>query len=195
MSERPSAEHSGTDLAAADAPSGAGVELLPAEGLAEHDVQQVTSLLGRLVDAGAALGWVTAPATVEIEGLVERLAAGTEAGETAAAIARRGDEITGFAYWTRYSRPTFRPHVDIEKVAVAPEAQGRGVGKGLMEALIRAARQYGTEVITLDLRGDNAVAIGLYESLGFTRYGRLPDFVAVGRKRFDTLLYSLDLRR
>ncbi|SDS65342.1 Ribosomal protein S18 acetylase RimI [Brevibacterium siliguriense] len=171
------------------------VDLLSAEGLAEHDVQQVTSLLGRLVDGGAALGWVSAPATAEIGELVERLAAGTVAGEAAAAIARSGDEITGFAFWHRYTRPTFRPHVDIEKVAVAPEAQGRGVGKGLMEALIRAAHRRGTEVITLDLRGDNAAAIGLYESLGFTRYGRLPDFVAVGQERFDTLLYSLDLRR
>lgn len=130
----------------------AGIDLLPAAGLAEHDVRQVTSLLGRLVDGGAALGWVTAPTTGEIGELVERLAAGAESGETAAAIARHGDEITGFAYWTRYTRPTFRPHVDIEKVAVAPEAQGRGVGKGLMAALIQAARQHGTEVATLDLR-------------------------------------------
>lgn len=172
----------------------AGVDLLSVEGLAEHDVQQVTSLLGRLVDGGAALGWVSAPTTGEIGELVERLAAGAESGEAATAIARRGDEITGFAYWTRYTRPTFRPHVDIEKVAVAPEAQGSGVGKGLMKALIQAARQHGTEVVTLDLRGDNTAAIGLYESLGFTRYGRLSDFVAVGQERFDTLLYSLDLR-
>lgn len=172
----------------------ARVDLLSVEGLAEHDVQQVTSLLGRLVDGGAALGWVSPPTTGEIGELVERLAAGAESREAATAIARRGDEITGFAYWTRYTRPTFRPNVDIEKVAVAPEAQGSGVGKGLMKALIQAARQHGTEVVTLDLRGDNTAAIGLYESLGFTRYGRLSDFVAVGQERFDTLLYSLDLR-
>ncbi|WP_432791732.1 GNAT family N-acetyltransferase [Brevibacterium sp. K11IcPPYGO002] len=48
--------------------------------------------------------------------------------------------------------PAFRPHVDSEEVAVAPQAQGRGVGKGLMAALIRAARESGTEVVTLDLR-------------------------------------------
>jgi ribosomal protein S18 acetylase RimI-like enzyme len=172
----------------------ARVDLLPAEGLAEHDVGQVTSLLGRLVEAGAALGWVSAPPVVEIADLVGSLAAGTDTGDSAAAIARTGTEVTGFAYWNRYTRPTFRPHVDIEKVAVAPDAQGQGVGRKLMEALIRAARLHGTEVVTLDLRGDNVAAIGLYESLGFTRYGRLPDFVTVGEKRYDTLLYSLDLR-
>ncbi|KAB1949661.1 GNAT family N-acetyltransferase [Brevibacterium linens] len=48
--------------------------------------------------------------------------------------------------------PTFRPHVDIEEVAVAPQAQGRGVGKGLLAALVRAARESGTEILTLGLR-------------------------------------------
>ena len=129
-----------------------GVDLLPAAGLAEHAVRQVTSLLGRLVGGGAALGWVTAPTTGEIGELVERLAAGIESGETAVAIARRGDAIAGLAFWVRYTRPTFRPHVDIEKVAVTPDAQWQGVGKGLMAALIQAARQHGTEVVTLDLR-------------------------------------------
>lgn len=145
------------------------VDLLPADGVAEHDVLQVTSLLGRLVDAGAALGWVSAPSVEEIADLVGCLAAGTDSGDSAAAIARTGTEITGFAYWNRYTRPTFRPHVDIEKVAVAPDAQGQGAGRKLMEALIRAARHHGTEVVTLDLGGDNAAAIGLYESLGFIR--------------------------
>ncbi|WP_433825030.1 hypothetical protein ACQP2E_23130 [Actinoplanes sp. CA-015351] len=32
------------------------------------------------------------------------------------------------------------------------------------------------------------------ESAGFTRYGRLPAFVAVGAERYDKLLYALDLR-
>ena len=30
--------------------------------------------------------------------------------------------------------------------------------------------------------------------LGFTEYGRLKDFVAVGSRRYDTVFYALDLR-
>lgn len=143
-------------MSARPAPSmpAARVDLLLAEGLAEHDVLQVTSLLGRLVDAGAALGWVSPPYVEEIADLVGRLAAGTDTRDSVAATARTGTEVTGFAYWNRYTRPTFRPHVDIDKVAVAPDAQGQGVGRKRMETLIRA----------------------------------------VGEKRYDTLLYSLDLR-
>ncbi|SMX70980.1 Acetyltransferase (GNAT) family protein [Brevibacterium iodinum ATCC 49514] len=119
------------------------VDLLPAEGVAEHDVLQVTSLRGRLVDSGAALGWVSAPTVEEIADLVGCLAAGTDTGDSAAAIARTGTEITGFAYWNRYARAPIRPQVDIEKVAVAPDAQSQGAGRKLMEAPIRAARHHG----------------------------------------------------
>jgi hypothetical protein len=34
----------------------------------------------------------------------------------------------------------------------------------------------------------------LYESLGFHQYGRIERFVAVGERRYDKLLYALDLR-
>jgi ribosomal protein S18 acetylase RimI-like enzyme len=170
------------------------MELMSAAGLVSADLDQLTELLGRLVADGAALGWVTAPERAEIDELIASLASGVDEGEAAAAVARTGDRIAGFAYWRRYTRPTHRPHVDIEKVAVDPQVQGRGIGRGLMQALIAAANDRSVEVITLDLRGDNAPAIALYESLGFTRYGRLQDFVAVGTKRYDTLLYALDLR-
>jgi ribosomal protein S18 acetylase RimI-like enzyme len=43
--------------------------------------------------------------------------------------------------------------------------------------------------------GDNTNAQRLYESLGFTAYGRIPDFVAVGENRYDKVCYYLDLRR
>ncbi|MFE2308907.1 hypothetical protein ACFXA9_22865, partial [Streptomyces sp. NPDC059411] len=38
-------------------------------------------------------------------------------------------------------------------------------------------------------------ALGIYASLGFTEYGRLPDFVAVGERRYDKVFCMLDFRR
>jgi ribosomal protein S18 acetylase RimI-like enzyme len=111
-------------------------------------------------------------------------------------VADRGSRrrLVGLAYWRRYERPTHRPHADVEKVAVATEVQGRGIGRRLMTALIAAARDTEIEILTLDLRGDNEQAVALYESLGFQRYGRLPRFVAVGDRRWDKLFYALNLR-
>jgi ribosomal protein S18 acetylase RimI-like enzyme len=49
-------------------------------------------------------------------------------------------------------------------------------------------------VLTLDTRGDDDRALTLYRSLGFSEYGRLTDFVAVGERRYDKVFYALDLR-
>ena len=49
-------------------------------------------------------------------------------------------------------------------------------------------------MLTLDARGDNAKALELYRRLGFREYGRLPDFVAVGERRYDKVFYMLDFR-
>ena len=115
--------------------------------------------------------------------LLRRLVAATEDGR-----------LLGLGYWRRYDRPTHRPHADVEKVAVDPDHQGRGLGRRLMTELVAAARDAHIEVLTLDQRGDNTRAAALYESLGFRLYGRLERFVAVGDQRWDKLFYALDLR-
>jgi ribosomal protein S18 acetylase RimI-like enzyme len=97
--------------------------------------------------------------------------------------------VTGCA-----TRPTHRPHADLEKLAVEESMHGRGIGRRLTSALIGDARAAGIEVLTLDARGDNDTALHVYRALGFTEYGRLRDFVAVGERRYDKVLYALDLR-
>ena len=73
-------------------------------------------------------------------------------------------------------------------------AQGAGLGRAITAMLIEQAEAAGIEQLTLDLRGDNAAALHLYKSLGFRVYGRLPEFVAVDRDRFEKVFCVLDLR-
>ncbi len=49
-------------------------------------------------------------------------------------------------------------------------------------------------MLTLDARGDNAHALRMYRSLGSREYGRIPDFVALGDRRWDKVFYLLDFR-
>jgi ribosomal protein S18 acetylase RimI-like enzyme len=168
-------------------------------GVATGDgfVTSVHRILADLVLGGAALGWVEPPDRYEVAALladVGRAAANGDAALLAAYDAFEEGRLLGFGYWRRYSRPTHRPHADLEKVAVDVAAQGRGVGRALTAALVQAARVHRIEVLTLDARGDNETALGLYRSLGFTEYGRLRDFVAVGERRYDKVFYALDLR-
>ena len=160
-------------------------------GLTEQEIADAAGLLASLVAGGAALGWVEPPAADEVGHLLTALAADQDA---VLVVAGEDGRLSGLGYWRRYERPTHRPHADVEKVAVAPDQQGRGLGRRIMTELIAAARDAGVEVLTLDLRGDNTRAAALYESLGFHRYGRLERFVAVGDRRWDKLFYALDLR-
>lgn len=155
---------------------------------------QAAELLRRLVSDGAALGWVDPPEAGEVAALLRDVAAAGERGDACLTGAWVGRRLAGLGYWQRYARPTHRPHADIEKVAVALDCQGRGVGRLLMTELILSAARAGIEVLTLDFRGDNERAARLYRSLGFTEYGRLPRFVAVGPARYDKVLYARDLR-
>jgi ribosomal-protein-alanine N-acetyltransferase len=56
---------------------------------------------------------------------------------------------------------------DVQTVAVAPAAQGHGVGGILLAALIEKARERGATSLLLEVRADNESALGLYRSRGF----------------------------
>ncbi|MFE6703004.1 GNAT family N-acetyltransferase [Streptomyces sp. NPDC057718] len=152
-------------------------------------------ILADLVAGGAALGWVEPPSQDEVAELLARVASEARASDAALRAAYLGRRLVGLGYWRRYARPTHRPHADLEKLAVDSTAQGHGVGRALTAALIADAEEAGVEVLTLDARGDNTGALSLYRSLGFSEYGRLPDFVAVGERRYDKVFQMLDLRR
>ncbi|WP_051939194.1 GNAT family N-acetyltransferase [Phaeacidiphilus oryzae] len=152
-------------------------------------------LLAELVRGGAALGWVDPPSPAEVAELLTEVVRAADAGDGALRAAYLDGRLVGLGYWLRYQRPTHRPHADLEKLAVDAAAHGRGIGRALTRALIEDARRAGVEVLTLDARGDNHNALALYRSLGFTEYGRLPDFVAVGERRYDKVFCMIDLRR
>ncbi|WP_432142690.1 N-acetyltransferase family protein [Streptomyces sp. bgisy084] len=151
-------------------------------------------ILADLVNGGAPLGWVDPPGRSEVAELADRVLRAAHTGDGALRAAYAGPRLVGLGYWLRYARPTNRQHADLEKIAVASEAHGRGLGRSLTSALVEDARDAGIEVLTLDARADNTRALTLYRSLGFREYGRLPDFVAMGGRRYDKVFYMLDFR-
>jgi ribosomal-protein-alanine N-acetyltransferase len=69
---------------------------------------------------------------------------------------------------------------DVQTVAVAPQAQGRGLGRLLLHSLIRTARERGASRLFLEVRSDNEPALGLYEREGFERTGLRRDYYGPG---------------
>jgi ribosomal protein S18 acetylase RimI-like enzyme len=62
---------------------------------------------------------------------------------------------------------------------VAPWARGHGLGRGIVVEIERLARELGLAVLNLDLRDTQKAAIGLYESLGYRRWGSHPVYARV----------------
>ena len=59
---------------------------------------------------------------------------------------------------------------NVHTIGVDPAWQGKGIGKALLRALLARADEFAAPVY-LEVRTDNAAAIGLYEAHGFTRIG------------------------
>jgi [ribosomal protein S18]-alanine N-acetyltransferase len=57
---------------------------------------------------------------------------------------------------------------EIHTIGVDPAYQGRGIGRRMLDALLQIA---GDSVVHLEVRTDNAAAIALYRSVGFTEVG------------------------
>ena len=54
-------------------------------------------------------------------------------------------------------------------LAVAPDAQGSGYGRAMVEAAEARLTALGCAKINLQIRDDNAVARGFYEAIGYSR--------------------------
>jgi len=62
------------------------------------------------------------------------------------------------------------PEWYLAELYVAPQERGRGLGRALLERVVRAARERGAASIDLGTTEDDVAARSLYESVGFTRF-------------------------
>ncbi|MBR3457991.1 MAG: ribosomal protein S18-alanine N-acetyltransferase [Selenomonadaceae bacterium] len=88
-------------------------------------------------------------------------------------LALDGERVIGYAgTWI------VAGEAQITNVAVAPEYRGRGVGTGLMEELVRRAKERGATAMTLEVRPSNAPALALYAKFGMKSVGRRKGYYA-----------------
>lgn len=69
------------------------------------------------------------------------------------------------------SRPVYRGVIE-HSVYVAPSAQGRGVGRALLRALLETAEKAGYWTVQSGIFPENTASIRLHESEGFRTVGR-----------------------
>jgi ribosomal protein S18 acetylase RimI-like enzyme len=154
---------------------------------------EVHEVLHAVVAADGAIGWTRPPDKAETDAWLDRMLHKARAGDGAMVVARADGVVRGTAVWQREDGQVFRHCAELGKVTAHPEARGLGLGRVLVEAVITDARKSGLELLTLGVRGNNHGAIELYEGLGFQEWGRLPNSIAVGEQRFDSVRMVLRL--
>ncbi|WP_262490525.1 GNAT family N-acetyltransferase [Hymenobacter sp. CRA2] len=73
-------------------------------------------------------------------------------------------------------------------VYVSPDAQGRGVGRQLLAALISESEQHGMWTLQAGIFPENTTSVRLHEGAGFRQVGRRERIGKMGNQWRDTLL-------
>ncbi|MFC3748940.1 GNAT family N-acetyltransferase [Paenibacillus sp. GCM10012306] len=103
-------------------------------------------------------------------------------------------ELVGMVTFIRENREKVKHKGLVVAVYVSPEARKLRLGFALMQELIaRAAQLEGVEILNLAVMSGNEAAVKLYESLGFTSYGKEKKAVKIGDTYYDDEHMSLDL--
>jgi ribosomal protein S18 acetylase RimI-like enzyme len=106
----------------------------------------------------------------------ERLIPGLRAHPTTLIILAFDREVAvGIAVcFVGFSTFAAKPLLNLHDVAVLPEYRGRGIGKGLLQAVEAEARERGCCKLTLEVLDQNLQALRTYQSAGFKRYALQP---------------------
>lgn len=78
-------------------------------------------------------------------------------------------------------------------LCVAPEWQGRGIGRTLLTRIVQLARYHRVQCIFLEVRPSNTAARYLYDRAGFVEVGRRPSYYPGTAQREDAIIMSLAL--
>jgi ribosomal protein S18 acetylase RimI-like enzyme len=171
-------------------PAAAGVELCWPSQVHERLAEEIHRVVTDVVGSGGAVGWTTPPGRAATDEWLRSLLGG--GGRLVAAHV--DGRLCALGTWSRLPAEVLAHNGEIRRVMVHRSARGLGLGRRVTRALIDDAREQGVEQLLCDVRGNNHAAVALYLSLGFREYGRLPDFLAVGRHRFDRVRLHLPLQ-
>lgn len=140
-----------------------------------EDIAAIWQIYRHEVLTGTA-SWQWHPLTLDEQH--ERFVRQQEAGHPTLVACADG-VVVGFATYGPFRAQDGYYATREHSVYVAPGAQGRGLGRALLEALIEQACERGVRVLVGALDADNAASRRLHAALGFVETGLMP---GVGEK-------------
>ncbi len=111
-------------------------------------------------------------------------------------VARLNGDIVGSAILVRPPRNNEAQSfaASLMHSYIAPYARGHGLARMLTSAVEERARELGYHILNLDVRETQAVAIAMYESHGYVRWGEHPEYALVRGKSVTGYFFYKRLR-
>jgi phosphinothricin acetyltransferase len=92
-----------------------------------------------------------------------------------------------------YGRPAYHATAELS-IYVAPYAQGRGIGRALLERAIDRGPSLGLKTLLGFIFGHNDASLALFERFGFRRWGSLTRVAELDGVERDLVIVGLRLR-
>jgi ribosomal protein S18 acetylase RimI-like enzyme len=145
-----------------------------------------------IIDGGG-FGWVTPPGRRAMETYFRGVLL---VPERELFVARLNGDIVGSAILVRPPRNNEAQAfaANLMHSYIAPYARGHGLARLLTAAVEERARDLGYQVLNLDVRETQAVAIAMYESHGYVRWGEHPEYALVRGKPVTGYFFYKRLR-
>lgn len=146
------------------------------------DEQTRTSVLDlwcAVNDTGGAVGFLPGAPRHDVVAALAAHEEAMEAGTTTAVLLRAPDSaVIAMGFWVAGPNPLLAHTRTAYRVMTDPARRGRNLGRLLMAAMHRVAREQEVEVVTLDVRSGLGTT-GFYEGCGYVEVGRVPGVVRV----------------
>ncbi len=142
--------------------------------LDDTQIDELATVLIDCVEGGASVSFMHPLSRERALAFWRRVAQGVAADERALIVA---EDVRGLCGTVQLvlDQPENQPHrAELSKMLVHRRARRQGLGAALMRAAEAAARDCGKTLLVLDTANDEAER--LYERLGWTRVGMIPDY-------------------
>ncbi len=168
------------------------IEGLEIVRICEEDAQKVIEYVNRVSGESDHLSFGENEFMTTVEEEREVIRSYRERDNCLIIAARLGGNIVGLLTFEGGRRERLK-HRGEFGLTVSKEYWGMGIGKRLIEYMIKAVKESGITRIGLQVRVDNVRAIKLYSNLGFEIEGRIKKFMKIKEKYFDFLQMGFDL--
>ena len=160
--------------------------------LDDGQIDALADVLIDCVEGGASVSFMHPLTRDRAVAFWRRVAHDVAAGDRALLVAEDARGLCGTVQLV-LGQPENQPHrADLSKMLVPRRARRQGLGAALMRAAEATARECGKTLLVLDTANDEAAR--LYERLGWTRVGVIPDYALLPQGGLcDTIVYYRNL--